>query len=135
MNKRILFVEDDMLVGQMYARALENQGYKVDLQPTSEAAQKRLKEEKYDLILLDLLLPGRPGLEFLRELKAEGSPYKHLPVYILTNVDGTESIANGVALGIQGYFLKISTTPQKIIDTLNQFFRNQEEVLRTGHGI
>lgn len=123
MAKKILFIEDDFLLGKMYKTALENNGYEVDLQPDGEAAQKRLEEQiKYDLILLDLLLPGISGIDFLRSIKNENSSFKNIPIYILTNVEGTNSIAEGVALGAEGYFLKVSTTPKKLVETINQFF-------------
>lgn len=126
MPKKILFIEDDVLIGKMYKTALENHGYQIDLVPTSEEGQKKLNEQTaYDLMLLDLYLPGNSGFNLLKELKKEGSTFKNIPVYILTNAASPDFIADGLALGAQGYFIKVSTTPSQLTSTIDEFFKNR----------
>src|SRR5678809_997111 len=70
---RILVIEDDPTVGQYVRRGLEEQRWSVDLVADGEEGERRAGSEAYDLIILDMRLPGKPGLDVLNSLRARGS--------------------------------------------------------------
>ena len=69
---RILVIEDDPTVGQYVKRGLEEQRYAVDLVPDGDEGERRASSEAYDLVILDMRLPKKPGLDVLNSLRAKG---------------------------------------------------------------
>jgi len=81
MSKRILVIDDESVVRRSFVLALENSGYLVDTASSGEMGIERMEGTKYDLIFLDLNMPGLNGVETLRELRERD---KDVPVYIQT---------------------------------------------------
>ena len=108
----VLFVEDDTSIAEMYRVQLEYDGYHVTLVPTGRAALGVIGNSVPDIILLDLLLPDRSGLEVLLELK-QAFP-NHPPVVILSNYGEPAMIERGIALGAVDYLVKSRVTPDSV---------------------
>ncbi len=100
---RLLVVEDEARLAANLAQGLSEAGYTIVLAGSAEEARARLGAEHYDLLVLDLRLPGQDGLAFLRELRREGSV---LPVLILTARDGTADRVTGLDSGADDYLVK-----------------------------
>jgi len=100
---RLLLVEDDTLLGDGIRAGLSQQGYAVDWVESAESAQLALETGQYDLMVLDLGLPGMPGLEFLTRLREAG---KDLPVLILTARDAVQDRITGLDSGADDYLTK-----------------------------
>jgi two-component system, OmpR family, copper resistance phosphate regulon response regulator CusR len=100
---RLLVVEDEAKLAANLKRGLGEAGFAVDLAPNAEAARESLSHNGYDLMLLDLRLPGQDGLEFLAELRAAGAV---LPVLILTARDSTDELVRGLDTGGDDYLTK-----------------------------
>ncbi len=81
MSKRILVIDDDEIIRDSFCLALEDTGYQIDTAKSGEEGIKKEKERKYDLIFLDLKMPGLNGVETLNELRKIDS---NVPVYIVT---------------------------------------------------
>jgi DNA-binding response OmpR family regulator len=110
-SRRILFIEDDRFIADMYRMKLESEGWEVELASDGEAGLRRLLEDPPSLVLLDLLLPRMDGIEVLREIRA-GDDTRTLPVLILSNalgLAGREEEAR--SLGIVDWAVKANTTP------------------------
>ena len=105
----VLLVEDDTAIADMYRVQLEYDGYNVTVVRTGEAALNAMNGPRPDIILLDLLLPDRGGLEVMLELKQ--SVPEHPPVVILSNYGEPAMIERGVALGAVEYLVKSRVTP------------------------
>jgi two-component system, OmpR family, copper resistance phosphate regulon response regulator CusR len=106
---RILVVEDERKLAQVLASALRAEQYDVVLAPTGEDGFFRANAEAFDLVLLDLMLPGRNGLEILQTLR------KHqvqTPVLILTARDGVDDRVLGLDLGADDYLVKPFALPE-----------------------
>jgi DNA-binding response OmpR family regulator len=106
---RILVVEDERKLAQVLASALRAEQYDVVLAPTGEDGFFRANAEAFDLVLLDLMLPGRNGLEILQTLR------KHqvqTPVLILTARDGVNDRVLGLDLGADDYLVKPFALPE-----------------------
>lgn len=100
---RILLVEDEPAAAQMVAKGLREQTYAVDIAGDGEAALYQASINDYDLILLDLNLPGKDGLEVCRELRASGSI---VPVLMLTARDAVQDRIAGLDTGADDYLTK-----------------------------
>jgi two-component system response regulator QseB len=100
---RILMVEDDRMIAKGLERALRQQGYTVDGVADGRSAAEALRTERFDLVLLDLGLPGRDGIEVLRELRGRGDA---TPVIIVTARDDVQNRIAGLDAGADDYIVK-----------------------------
>ena len=100
---RVLLAEDDAMIGAAVRDRLRGQGFAVDWVRDGRAADAALAGEAYDLLLLDLGLPGREGLPVLKGLRGRGST---LPVVILTARDAVDDRVAGLDAGADDYIVK-----------------------------
>ncbi|HEY9027275.1 MAG TPA: response regulator transcription factor [Burkholderiaceae bacterium] len=100
---RLLFVEDDHMIGETVVDVLRAEHYAVDWIKDGVTAQAVLRTQAYDLLLLDLALPGRDGIEVLRALRAAKL---RIPVLIATARDSVEQRIAGLDAGADDYILK-----------------------------
>lgn len=100
---RLLIVEDEAKLAANLRRGLGEAGFAVDVALSAEAAREALGQSGYDLMLLDLRLPGQDGLEFLADLRTAGAA---VPVLILTARDATEERVRGLDGGGDDYLTK-----------------------------
>jgi two-component system, OmpR family, copper resistance phosphate regulon response regulator CusR len=100
---RILVVEDERKLAEVLASALRAEHYDVVVAPTGEEGFFRANAETFDLVLLDLMLPGRSGLEILQILRQR---HVQTPVLILTARDGIDDRVLGLDLGADDYMVK-----------------------------
>jgi two-component system, OmpR family, copper resistance phosphate regulon response regulator CusR len=106
---RILVVEDERKLAQVLASALQAEHYDVVVAPNGEDGFFRANAETFDLVLLDLMLPGRNGLEILETLRKR---HVGTPVLILTARDGIEDRVLGLDLGADDYLVKPFALPE-----------------------
>lgn len=112
--KRILLVEDEDFIRDLYKRQLELAGFQVDAKPNGAEGLVAAKQNPYDLVLLDIMLPDINGLEILKQLK-QGPVSKNTPIVMLTNLGQDTVIKEGFTLGAEGYLIKASYTPDQIV--------------------
>jgi two-component system, OmpR family, copper resistance phosphate regulon response regulator CusR len=106
---RILVVEDERKLAQVLTSALQAEHYDVVVAPNGEDGFFRANAETFDLVLLDLMLPGRNGLEILETLRKR---HVGTPVLILTARDGIEDRVLGLDLGADDYLVKPFALPE-----------------------
>lgn len=106
---RILVVEDEHKIADALKRGLEAEGYQVVTAGTGEEGFFCLNSEPFDLLLLDLMLPGRDGLEILTTLRGKGFT---LPVLVLTGRDTVEDRVLGLDSGADDYLVKPFAFPE-----------------------
>ncbi|WP_456407616.1 response regulator [Caldithrix abyssi] len=100
---RILVIEDERKVASALEEGLTNAGYQVDVAFSGEDGFYLLSTRRYDLLLLDLMLPGRDGLEILKTIRRKGMQF---PILILTARDTVEDRVNGLDSGADDYLVK-----------------------------
>ena len=106
---RVLVIEDDTTLGHALAEFLTDQGYAVDWLTDGERAEGALAALSYDLLLLDLNLPGKSGLDVLRGLRQDGNL---IPVLVLTARDGLDDRVAGLDAGADDYVTKPFDLPE-----------------------
>ena len=106
---RVLVVEDERKLTQVLAAALEGEHYDVAVARTGEEGFFRANAEVFDLVVLDLMLPGRSGLEILQTLRKR---HIHTPVLVLTARDAIEDRVLGLDLGADDYLVKPFALPE-----------------------
>ena len=100
---RVLVVEDDRMIAKGLHAALKQDGYAVDGVSDGASAAAALRSSRFDLVLLDLGLPERDGLEVLRELRSRGDA---TPVIIVTARDDVQNRIQGLDAGADDYIIK-----------------------------
>ncbi|MBS0589682.1 MAG: response regulator [Proteobacteria bacterium] len=106
---RILVIEDDALVADGMVRGLTQSGFAVDRVSSAEMADAAMAREVFDLLLVDLGLPGMDGFEFVRRVRRSG---KSLPVLIVTARDGLADRVNALDIGGDDYLVKPFAVPE-----------------------
>ena len=120
--KKILIVEDDKFLRELIARKVIDEGFNVSEAIDGEEGIKKIKEEKPDMVLLDLILPGIDGFEVLTRMK-EDPALSSIPVIIFSNLGQKEDIEKGLKLGAIDYLIKAHFTPGEIIEKIKSNLR------------
>ncbi len=113
---KVLLVEDDVDVSIMYGSQLELDKHTVTYVSTAQGALDALEDENFDVVVLDILLPGSNGIAVLQELQGY-EDWRGIPVVVLTNVDMEDldiSRNHLNDLGVQEYLVKMQTTPDDL---------------------
>ena len=118
--KRILVVEDDLFLRELYTDILTAEGYKVEAAADGEEALQKIKVGGYDLILLDIIMPKMDGLEVMRQVQANPSQNPSKCVVFLTNLDKDEEIKTALKLG-NGYLIKSQITPGSLVEEVKMY--------------
>lgn len=113
--KKILLVEDEDFIRELYVRQLTNAGFSVKFAIDGQSGLDMLKSETFDLLLLDIMLPGINGLQLLREFKTQ-NPNSKMITILLTNLGQEAVIKEGFELGAQAYLIKASYTPDQVVN-------------------
>ncbi len=117
-SKKILVVEDDFLLQEMYALALGADGYTVFKASDGGAGLELIAQEKPDLILLDLNMPSISGFQVLSTLQEQGNA---VPVIVISNSDEAQAISKSKELGASEYVVKAQTNLDQIKDIVKKY--------------
>ncbi len=130
---RILVVEDEHRLAAVLKQGLTEQGYAVDLAHDGEEGLGLAELEPYDLLVLDVMLPGLDGLAVCRQLRARG---RHMPVLLLTARDAVDDRVTGLDSGADDYLTKPFAFRELLARAralLRRDGRSRESVLRAGN--
>jgi len=100
---RILVIEDDRKIASFLQRGLREEGYAVDVAHDGVGGATSAHVYDYDLLIVDIMLPGRNGYEIVRELRRSGKP---VPILMLTARDSTKDVVMGLDAGADDYMTK-----------------------------
>ena len=126
MAKKILIIEDDVSLYTMYATELGLKAYDVSNVADGATAVEAIKTRTPDLILLDLMLPGKNGLEILQEIKSLPET-KDIKVVMLTNFGNDENISKALELGAEDYIMKYNIVPSELSDKVASILGDTSE--------
>jgi DNA-binding response OmpR family regulator len=114
---KVLIIEDDKFLRELIAQKLIKEGFEVLEAVDGEEGMRKVKEERPDLILLDLILPGIDGFEVLSRIKQDPA-LSPIPVIILSNLGQKDDVEKGMKLGAIDYLIKAHFTPGEIIEKI-----------------
>lgn len=130
MAQKILVVEDDQFLRELYNELLKEEGYEVSLAADGEAGLTAISSGGFDLVLLDIMLPKIDGLEILRRLKEKPASQQNGPIVLLTNLGQDSIIKEGFSLGASGYLIKSSMNPDQVLAEV-KIFLNKSNISKT----
>lgn len=113
-GKKILLMEDDFFVRDIYQKKLRECGFVVETAGDGVEGMERLKRSTPDLILLDIFMPYMDGRDVMREIKGDPER-KNIPVILLTNFSAHEGVRDGFDLGAEEYLIKSHFTPSEVL--------------------
>jgi len=120
--KKILIIEDEKLLAQMYEETFSLSGFEAFIARTEEEGIKATKEKRPDFILLDILLQDGNGLRFL-QMKSKDPDIAAIPVIAFSNFDDPATKETAYQLGVLEYIIKANYTPQQIIEKVNMYLK------------
>lgn len=126
MAKKILVIEDDKFLRKVISKKLLQEGYEVTEAVDGDEGIKATKENKPDLILLDLVLPITNGFEVLVKLKKTPASSK-IPVIILSNLSGVKDVEKGIKMGAIDYLIKAHFDLSEIIIRIELAFKKEND--------
>ena len=132
-KKKILLVEDEDFIRELYVRQLTKAGFQIKSAADGQTGLQMLKSESFDLLLLDIMLPGMNGLQLLREYKTQ-NPNSPMITILLTNLGQEAVIKEGFELGAQAYLIKASYTPDQVVNEVKNTLLGQGTSLVTPPG-
>jgi two-component system response regulator RegX3 len=121
MSPRVLIVEDEAAIADSLAYALQGEGFDVDTAPDGETALEKVESDAYDLLLLDLMLPGISGLEACRRIRAENA----VPIVMLTARTAEVDRVLGLESGADDYVTKPFSMPE-LLSRVRALLRRRE---------
>lgn len=111
---KVLIVDDDPFIVEMYSLKLTEVGYDVQAAPDGKRGLEEIKSGGWDAVLLDVVLPMMDGFEVLETIQRE--KIAHPPIILLTNLGQKEDIDRGLALGAVDYLIKAHFTPKEVVE-------------------
>lgn len=125
-NKKILIVEDDQFLREFYQELLQSEGYSIDVAPDGDTALNKLQNNEYNLLLLDIMLPKKDGLQILRDLKVKPPKSPKLTIVVLTNLGQETIIRECFALGAEGFLIKSALNPDQVLTEVKSYLQKSD---------
>ncbi|PIS21608.1 response regulator [candidate division WWE3 bacterium CG_4_10_14_0_2_um_filter_42_7] len=130
MTKKILIVEDDDSLFAMYEPEFKLRGLALLRASNVEEGLKIARSEKPNVVLMDIVLPDKTGIQALGEMKADPELNK-LPVIMLTNFGNEENISKAIDMGAEDFILKYKVVPSEVVDKIEQLLGESNEGMST----
>lgn len=118
---KILVVEDEPDARTIFVDFLGLEGYEVSSAVDGIDAIAKAEADKYDLILLDIVMPNKDGLDVLEEIKSDAVKFGNPIVIMLTNISGDAAVEKAKELGAKDFLLKIGTEPDMLVASVKKF--------------
>src|SRR3989344_4370571 len=123
LQKKILIVEDDQFLREFYQELLQEEGYFVDVAPDGDIALIKIRNNDYHLILLDIMLPKKDGLQILRDLKLTPPNSSNVSIVVLTNLGQDVIIRECFNLGAEGFLIKSALNPDQVLTEIKSYLQ------------
>jgi DNA-binding response OmpR family regulator len=119
-GKKVLCIEDEHFIGELYARAISKAGYDITVILDGAQGLAAAQTDQYDIILLDLMVPSITGMDILRALRDPAkTPTLHSKIIITTNLEQRDELKADVESHADGYLVKAEITPRELVEFLN----------------
>lgn len=119
-GKKVLCIEDERFISELYARALSKAGYDIVVEPDGQKGLELAQTDEFDIILLDLMIPTITGFEVLQKLRDTAvTPQLHAKIIITTNLDQREEVRQSIEEQADAYLVKAEITPRELVEFLS----------------
>ena|SRR3989344_3104198 len=120
--KKLLLVDDDLDIRKIYKQVFEKSGFDVDTADDGLQALEKMKNDTWDVVLLDIQLPKLSGIEVLQTLRKEKFD---LPadsyIFFLTNLGNNQVFEEANSLGVNGFFVKALLSPSQLVEHIKKY--------------
>ncbi len=124
-KKKVLIIEDELNIRDVYSQVLREANFEVFEAADGHTGMEMAREGNWDLMLLDIMLPKRDGLEILGEVKKVDT-LKNKPVILLTNLGRDSIVKEGYSLGASGYLIKSEINPDDVVQSVQKLLNEKE---------
>jgi len=119
--KSVLLIEDDPFLIDIYTTKLKEVGFSVEVASDGESGWNKLLEKKFDLLILDIVLPYVDGWEILRRIKEK--QIENLKIVVLSNIGEKVDIEKGIRMGVEKYLIKAHYTPSEVVKEIEKILK------------
>lgn len=123
MAKKVLVVDDDLFIRELYEEVLKDDGFEVDSAVDGEEGLRKLQQGGYDLVLLDVMMPKKDGLGVLGELLSHPAQKPNGAILLLTNLGHDPIIQEAMNKGATSYLNKADMTPDQLLENIKKFLK------------
>lgn len=123
MPQRILVVDDDLFLRELYVEVLQDEGYDVHAAHDGQEGLEKMKQGGYDLILLDVMMPKLDGLGVLGKIKDYSPTKKNGPIILLTNLAHDPIIQEALRRGAHSFLIKTDITPRELLNHIKEYLK------------
>jgi DNA-binding response OmpR family regulator len=120
----ILLVDDDSFLRDMYATKFSEFGHTVGSAPSGDTGLKLLLTEDFDVVLLDMVMPGMNGLDFLKAAFAQKKETSKTKFIVLSNQSEESDKAAALKAGAIGYIVKAESIPSDVVKKVEELFKS-----------
>jgi len=117
--KKIIIIEDEEVLLSLLQKKLTQEGYQVDVARNGQVGLAKMKENKPDLILLDIVMPKMGGFEVMEELNKD-EEFKNIPIIIISNSGQPVELDRAKKLGAKDWLIKTDFDPQEVVDKVKK---------------
>ena len=121
MAKKIIVVDDDQYIRELYVEVLANEGYVVNSAVNGEEALAKIQQGGYDLILLDVMMPKLDGIGVMDALNKKPPASKNGPIILLTNLDHEAIVKEAMEKGATAFIIKADITPDALLAEVKKY--------------
>lgn len=119
--KKILIVDDDQYLRDIYSELLSSGNYVVDTAQDGEEGFSKISQNSYDLILLDIMMPKLDGISVLKKLNQTNALSKVAPIVMLSALDQSYIVDSALSFGAKGFLSKSSLDPDQVLKSISDF--------------
>lgn len=124
-NAKIVLVEDDVVLSDMYIKKFSMEGYDIERAMDGEEGLALVRKVKPDIVLLDIMMPKKNGLDTLKDIRADSdAKVQKAYVVLLTNVGEQNYVDEGFKLGANQYLMKSNFTPKEVVQKVEEWLGN-----------
>ena len=120
-KKKLLIIEDEEYLLDLYVEVLRDEGFTVDGAIDGNEGYEAMRKGGYDLVLLDVMLPKMDGFQILQKLSINPPFEPNKGVLILSNLGKDAHVAKGLSYGVRGYLVKADMTPAQLVDEVKSY--------------
>ena len=120
-DRKVLIVDDDPSIVELYLEVLKGAGFQVDSVSDGSSALEILLNKQHQLVLLDIMMPEMDGIQVLKTVRTDQAAYGHPTIVMLTNLALTDNIKEALESGADAYLVKLSLSNEQLVQQVKNY--------------